>query len=673
MKKAALLVMALILVVMTACTQVIFLPIPGGNDDTSTVDNQNDSTAMINYLQSEGFLDKVASGYPGLTVNKTVSGTGGSTGALMRSTRAAGDSYLATITFRTFSDPDAGISIASGSMEMEFHGIETTEGFRITSADVDVTEELSYTANGRTGTFSISYENGVASGTISASGSSFEFTSSITVSAPSNATITANGETIQWNEDMGSQITNGFGGGSGTPNDPYRIYNEEQFIYISKMVPSMISSADGFYYYDVLADLEFTDDMASPILPFFRGDLDFNGHSLRGITEKLTGNMTEEQRYYIDDSEYIDLPGRDSGLIINFISGTIRNLEYYPGDSSSMLTVYGNLPVQKVINNKAQKIGDSISFENVNIYGDFSTEQTNGSNMSYYIAIPYMCTLSFKDCENHASFNVNYGGAFVGGYLGVVNDGAIPCYVNFDGCTNYGNISGTQVGVLIGSHNNIAVLKNVTDIRVTAKNCHNEGIITGTKGAGFYGPAETGIPDMTQYAWFDSSEMNTNTGDDPEHIIVLAEATNVEVSLGEDDEIIIQNSNPEYASFMIQGSTYSRIIEADGSDGGTWIIYRQVSDIPASKQNTGLRKLKIIDSTNPSITDEVLATMTEDSNGYKIISINNVDYYYHDSLSDNGQTRYIVGYPTALEAELTWNLICYNAEGYIVGSKTISF
>ena len=105
-----------------------------------------------------------------------------------------------------------------------------------------------------------------------------------------------------------------------------------------------------------------------------------------------------------------------------------------------MLTVYGNLPVQKVISNGAQKVGDSISFEKVNIYGDFSTEQTNGFNMSYYIAIPYMCTLSFKDCENHASFNVNYGGAFVGGYLGVVNSGAIVPKTTLKVVANIGNI-----------------------------------------------------------------------------------------------------------------------------------------------------------------------------------------------------------------------------------------
>lgn len=675
MKKITGIIAVLLLIFLTACTQVTFVNpddiFPGWEENQNDKNqNQDDAAALISYLQSESFMEKIAGN--STSTLKIEKGEGSSDAG--KASRASNDGYPLTVEFIGFTDSAENISIESGIIRIVFNGIsKSDDAVTITSVDLSTIKPLEYSLSSRNGTFEMNYTGGTATGTIDVSGDSFSFLSTPTVSAPSaGIRIKVNGSTVRWNNDFGAEITNGFGGGAGTEQDPYRIYNEEQFIHISDMVPNMIASADGFYYFDVLDDLKFTDDMDSPLIPFFRGDLDFNGHKLEGITKTLTGNMSEVQKMYVTDSRYnnVDI---EHGLITNFLEGTIRNLEYYPADSISLLAIYGNWPVQEIINNKAQNVGSSIAFNNVNVYGDFSDEQTSGTNMSFYMAIPYMSTLTFEDCENHASFNVNYGGAFLGGYLGVVNGGAIPCYVVFRNCTNYGNISGNQVGVLIGSHNNISVLQKVTDIRVTAENCHNEGIITGAKGAGFYGPATEGRPDMTEYAWFDSSTMSTNTGDDPEHIIVQAEPTGVGVSLGDNYEIIVQINNPDYASYKIEGSTYSRIIEADGSDGGTWIVYRNATDVPASQTASGLRKLKIIDSTNPAITEEALAAMTEDANGYEIITINGTDYYYHDSLADNGKTRYIVGYPSALETDLTWNLTCYDAEGYMLGTKQLSF
>ncbi len=200
MKKISAAVLAILLTLMTACTQYVFVPgdiFPGfGGNNSISQQDRTDAIAMMNYLQSDSFLTKVKDGDSGLTITRTVQ-SAVSSGTRMRSVmnqRSVGSSFLATITFNpSFVDNEAGVSITSGTIEMEFNTVKTgNDTYAITAADVSVTNTLSYSVNGNSGTFSMSYTGGPASGTISTStgDSSFSFSSEITISASGNISIT---------------------------------------------------------------------------------------------------------------------------------------------------------------------------------------------------------------------------------------------------------------------------------------------------------------------------------------------------------------------------------------------------------------------------------------------------------------------------------------------------
>ena len=116
---------------------------------------------------------------------------------------------------------------------------------------------------------------------------------------------------------------------------------------------------------------------------------------------------------------------------------------------------------------------------------------------------------------------------------------------------------------------------------------------------------------------------------------------------------------------MIQGSTYSTTTNPDG----TIRIYVSQEDIACASGSTVIsyiKKLQIIDSTNPSIDNTALNTVRPDAYGNQLITVGNIDYYYNDSSTTGG----VVG-GSALVADLTWTLTCYDADGFIVGQMDI--
>ena len=668
MKKTLLLVIAVLVMALTACTQYVFVPgdlLPGYDDKPSKNENIDDSAAILNYLQSPEFLAKVADGTdPTLIVEKHMESSAGT--ASMLSSRAVGQNYSATVTFKQFNDTAAGISIAEGSLDIDFKGTATTTGFTITGADVEVTDELSYTANGRTGTFYMSYTDGIATGTITDNGGSFTL-DSITLSAPGNTTIKVNGSNVQWNDDMGSQITNGFGGGSGTEQDPYRIYNEAQFTYIRNLVPAMVNDVDGFFYFDVLDDLEFTDDMDSPAIGIFRGDIDFNNHTLSGISNALINNNLSELQ-----KKYMEFPTAYA-LIENYLEGTISNLVYRPDELVSLIfmTHHKNATLSDEMYSKGiQDNTSTVTLKNVTAVGDF--DEPSNNNTSCYISQAFQGYTVFEDCINRASQITSYGGAFLGGYPGgMFNDNGTnyPSYVTFDGCVNYGDITGTQAGVFIGSHNVISTMKDITEPVIKVVNCKNYGTVTGTSGVGYYFPISAGKADPSDYSWFDISTDSTNTGNDPEHIILLKKPSGVTVSADDDGTFSIFNTNTEYSSFMLQGTTYATTYDAAGNNAGTLRIYITQDDIACpsgSTVNSGIKKLQIIDSSNSSIDDAAKATIKDDGYGNTVITVNGTDYYYNDSEPTNA----VVGGANLL-TDLKWTVTCYDAKGFTVAQGDI--
>ena len=685
MKKLAIALLVTMTMLMMACTQYVYIPgdLIYGNDENTEIKKQNetDATIMLNYLQSEAFLGKVAKGsVGGMDVDlKPLSDTGTTAlsslalSAVNSSLRNGINEFLATVTFDKFSDSEANIYISTGSIQMTLYTAQwgdENDKYEINKADVLVTDKLAYVANGRSGTFEISYEEAPASGTITAttesgSGPVYKFDEStpITVTTPSDATIKVNDNNVAITENMGQQITNGFGGGSGTPEDPYLIYNAEQFSHIKDLVPSMATDPAGFYYFEVMDDIEFTADMDSPAIGIFRGSIDFNGHTLSGISNALiNNNLSESQlKYMYYDTAY--------GLIENFLEGSISNLEYRP-ENLIYIAFVTHLPTSGLTLD-VFSYDSTVTFTNVNAYGDFS--EPNNNNTSCYIGIAYRGHTEFVNCKNYASQVTSYGGAFVGGYPSGRytddNNVSYDTYVTFTDCVNYGNITGTQVAVFIGSYNTISTMGTTPIPVIKVNNCENYGIIQGTQGVGYYFPVKTGKANPSEYSWFDMTSDANNTGNDAEHIILLAEAEDVTVTLNEQNQFTISNSNDEYSSFMIQGTTYANTYNEAGTHLGTLRIYVPADQLQCSSGNsvtTALRNLQMIDSANESIDETALSTLTEDEYGNSIITVNDTDYYYHDGTKDDS----IVG-GNSLVTNLKWTLTCYDNDGFVIAQKDI--
>ena len=672
MKKIALVLITALLALATACTQYVFIPsdlIPGyGGGGSSASDNEADTTTIINYLQSDGFLQKVVDGgETGLSVATSVGAEAPTVSALAKTARAAGDRYWATVTFTLFSAADAGIFIEKGSVVIEFKGVDTATGLTITSADVDVTEELSYNANGRTGTFEMSYTDGPASGTITTTTGSTTFTvENLTMSTPGSATITINGDSVSMG-DVGESITNGFGGGSGTPEDPYLIYNEEQFSRIYTLMPSMANEPEGIYHFEVMADLEFTDDMDSPAIGIFRGNIDFNGHTLSGISaDLLDNNLSDLQLSYL---EYKTTP---YGVIENYPEGTLSNLVFRPADHSPlvMMTHHVNQSFsQDLFDKGTQNRTSTVTLSNITAYGDFHREDYHDpTNTSSFVQTAFQGTTIFSNCINYTSQTTQYGGAFLGGYPGkqvIENEETYYSYVTFENCINYGDITGERAGVFMGSHNTITQLNTVTTPIIKISNCANYGTITGTLGVGYYCPISNGRAE-DQYDWL--SVENADTGNDPEHVILLAEPSGVTYEVNNNGTFSISNSNAEYASFSIGGYTYAMTYMEGDDSSGSLVISIKPETITCTTNNTAtskIRKLQMIDSSHESVAS-AMGTLKTDELGNKIITIDGIDYYYHDHEATNSH----VG-GTSLIADLRWTLTCYNEKGYIVGQMEI--
>ena len=661
MKKITGIIAVLLLIFLTACTQVTFVNpddiFPGWEENQNDKNqNQDDAAALISYLQSESFMEKIA----GNSTSTLKIEKGEESSDAGKASRASNDGYPLTVEFIGFTDSAENISIESGIIRIVFNGIsKSDDAVTITSVDLSTIEPLEYSLSSRNGTFEMNYTGGTATGTIAVSGDSFSFSSTPTVSAPSaGIRIKVNGSTVRWNNDFGAEITNGFGGGSGTEQDPYRIYNEAQFAYISTLIGKMAESSDNYYYFDILDDLDFEEGMASPALPLFRGELDFNGHSLRGLTDAILNENTTEDQVKYAGAEYSGDGGIMYGLINDFLNGAIRNLEYYPAEFVQ-LSVYGNWGDTYSL---MERIRGEIIFDNVNVYGSFSEL---GNNSSLYISQAFSADVIMTECENHADYDIlTYGAPFLGGYID--RDASLT----IRDCINYGDITGTQAAIFIG--NSAAIISDKTISSVIIEDCENYGVVTGFEYAGYFA-ANAGSKKVEECEWFSTSGIASNTGNDADHIILRDQesATDVTVTLNDDNAFVITNSNPDYDAFQIIGMVYANSYINGNSNGTNGITV--ATDIKSAEEISGnFKKLDIMDSQSSSA-----GTGTINTNGYmgnETISVGDVEYYYHDSTEING-TQYIVGSAGSdYIATPTYRLYCYekiNNNNILIGMMVI--
>ena len=458
------------------------------------------------------------------------------------------------------------------------------------------------------------------------------------------------GDEIEVSSDMVITITwasnqrSFFASGSGTKDDPYVIKNEHQFSNIYHLSESMAASKDNYLYFLVVNDLDFSAANESPMIPVFRGEIDFNGHSVSGVTRTLLNDKASNTQKYIMYKYQGDK--KAGGLVQGFISGKISNLTM-KYTSQVFIATFGNYLNGGIV----EKSDDNaIEFNNVTVSSNNETIalEDDNTNFSGFMSQCFGTKISFIKCTNDTSYEGGkYGSAFLGGY-------GVNSELLFDECVNHGAITSGKVGFLVGNSN-----KSGTS-SITVRNCRNEALLLGTEDAGYLTWSE---------AFKTKSVDAASKGQDL--VKVLEKVSDVTMSL-EDNCFVATSSNTTYDSFKVVGSSY-RTFYYGTTNIGT-LIYSVSSPVFKSGESSNLAKLQAIDRKAFGSNEH---TPFDDGNGNKVVEISNVRYYYNDSTpateGDAESSYAVIGTESSnYIANLNYTLICYDAEGNIVGSMKIT-
>jgi len=256
-------------------------------------------------------------------------------------------------------------------------------------------------------------------------------------------------------------VASGFGGGSGTAKDPYRIESAQQLAYLAKIVNSSENGIGS--HFTLEQDIDLNGREWTPIGSDwnFRGTFDGKGHTVRGL--KVTGGI--ERNY---DGDRLEIY---AGLFGHVGGGTIKNLtvdgEIFigipdrEGDSSLYVGgIAGNASQGKVIN--CHNLCD-IEAWNIGSEGRLWGGGVVGSSWDVYL----------DGCSNTGTILTTCGNySAVGGVIGNAGDGTVQNswnigYLEVMGATEDAY---STVGGVVGSANDVAII-----------NCSSISNILGTK------------------------------------------------------------------------------------------------------------------------------------------------------------------------------------------------
>ena len=430
----------------------------------------------------------------------------------------------ADITFRGYT-ADNGVTLY-GTMVLYFNATQsdstaTISSYEVESSNVDVkagNATSAVNASGLTGT--------IASATATISTSETGTTVSIEaiteeITTSNTGSFTIGNETVSKAE--ADEIVSG---GMGTEEDPFIIANEEEFLNISELEDEMLSGE--YYYFQITADLDLSgyNDVG---FTKFRGELDFTGHELRGVSSsQLKQNLLT--------------------LIDDIIEGKIANLDYYSDDPVALAYTCGW--TSGVTSAQDEWI---TSFENVNVYGDFFDISNNHSQ---YILQAFKGALEFHNCVSYVNATGDlYDGIFLGGYP---QTGQTTRLV-FDGCINRGSLIVKNAGFLTGNSAGLAG-------EVIVNNCSNEGLVIGTESSGVYCGHSVTKPEIealnNQVASKVSGSENVYTIDS--HVTAAYN--------GDKTIVTIEDTSGKAASYRVSGMIYTQMKTSDYVYCGTLVV-----------------------------------------------------------------------------------------------------
>lgn len=245
------------------------------------------------------------------------------------------------------------------------------------------------------------------------------------------------------------EVTNDFAGGFGTENSPYLIATVEQWN----------TFADEKYAYGnlnwrVISDLDFS-GAETAYVEKFNGNINFNGHTLRGFSSKQLSYETFLFAYVVD--------------------ATIENLNVY-----DVALIYETNFDGSNYYNDATTI-----LKNVNTYGSLYVED---NNTTPFIFVVDSGKVEFNNCDNYMTVT-STGGSCAALYVGTVWNYVDE--IKFIDCDNYGTLVHTagysSMLVSNGCSGTTAAGKNSADKAfsdvLVVSNCHNYGVIVGVTAA----------------------------------------------------------------------------------------------------------------------------------------------------------------------------------------------
>lgn len=434
-------------------------------------------------------------------------------------------------------------------------------------------------------------------------------------------------------EEVGSQwvVKTIFEEGKGTADDPFIILDESQFAKISTMKDAM-KKIGNYYYFSIEDDLDFSDGLNNPYIEVFRGELDFNNHTLSGVSSELLSRLTGTSVV---------------GLIDTIAEGAIRNLVYMPAAPLNLAycATWPNVHEHDSAN------GVEVIFENISA-GKPDIKQSVGEvgdNSGFFVSqvLGTNTTMTFRNCTNYYDLNsTTYGGVFLSGY------GKGNVKIIFENCDNYGTIYAPKFGYLIGNDND-------TSAYINAKDCNNYGAIYATEMASFIGW------EADKY-----TGRYHDLGDNDEGTIKVLDTVDASVSVGEDGTFAISGvDTAKYSFFEVDASGYGRMM-MDGKENGTLLLHVSTGIQPIEQLgDLSFRALPFIDSSYVSG-----SISTDDVYGNTIATVGGEDFYSYDLASIGMSPGLIVVFPTDDHTlrGITYNLYVYDSDGNLAGSKRLS-
>lgn len=423
----------------------------------------------------------------------------------------------------------------------------------------------------------------------------------------------------------------GFARGAGTQEHPYIIENEAQFARINDLSDEMLNSTDNYFYFSIENDLNFSQAGVNPYIYVFRGELDFNGHTLSGVSFDYLSEQQDALTY---------------SIIYNLVDGAIRNLVYKPDSVLNLVCCAAgssNIPDE----------GAEIVIENVTAGSqDESRTVSAGTNDGLFVihVLDNNATVTFRNCRNYYNVDCSaYTGIFLSGY-------AYPSVdLVFENCDNYGTFYGTSLGYLIGNSAHLAK-------SVTASGCDNYGALYASTDADFvcWGNNVNNV-----YEGRYNGENNT------EGTIRVLDRVNANVSTNPSTAVIsITSGLDRYSSFEIIASGYGDLyVLGTDEEVGTLLVSVSTGRIPVSEASSlSFRQLDFIDS---FYTDN--ADITDDAYRNRIASVNGVSYYSIPLSQMNQSPDMGVRFPDdGILTSVRYRLYVYDADGNLAGTQELA-